>query len=122
LSEILDAFWVIANPKTIYLNIEASYFWRALAPASDDTAVKYLPFSALTSITVHDKHLDVQLTLDTLRVRSELGGTQLQYLQFSYPPPAPIMLQLGELVSQIRIMEYDANGIPEDDSSSEDEF
>ena len=66
--------------------------------------------------------LDSQLILDKLRVRSELGGTRLQDLRFSNEglvPLAPIMIQLGELVSHVGVIPLGlANGSP-DDSHSE---
>jgi hypothetical protein len=100
-------FWTVAFGSlhlltTVHLETITSGFWEALTLANGDgnRTVRSLPFPALSSITVKDRFLDSQLMVDKLRVRSVLGGTQLQDLRFSSPgvvPPAPFMIQLGEL-------------------------
>ena len=110
-------FWMVAfgsiqTLKTVYLRTATAPFWQALiTPANNHngTIVKSLPFPTLALVHVKEYYPNFQLILDTLRVRSELGGTQLQDLCFSSVgpvPPAPVMTQLGELVSHIDI-EYD---------------
>ena len=112
--ELSDEFWMVAfgsikTLKTVYLGITGPHFWQFLmTPVTGDngTTIKSLPFPALASVTVEEHYPDLQLILDTLRVRSELGGTQLQDLCFSSRSvgvSAP-MIQLGELVSHV---EYD---------------
>ena len=102
------AFGSIPTLKTIYLEIATPPFWQALTPANPDNGtIKSLPFPTLSSIAVEEDYPDFQLILDTLRVRSELGGTRLQDLCFSSQsvPPTPIMIQLGELVNSIEYVE-----------------
>ena len=100
-------FGSIQTLTTAHLEAETSAFWEALIPVnSNDGTVKSLPFSALVSVTVDDSQLDPQILLDKLRVRSELFGTQLQELRFlrrGCVPPAPLMIQLKELVPNLRV-------------------
>jgi len=78
------AFGSIQTLNEIYLETTTSNFWKALALTNEDNnAVKSLSFPALTSITVDDHPLKSQRILDKLRIRSELGGTQLQSLVFA---------------------------------------
>ena len=112
-AELSREFWMVAlgsiqTLKTVYLGIMTPPFWQFLiSPANGDdrTTIQSLPFPALSSVTVEEHYPDFQLILDTLRIRSELGGTQLQDLCFSsrggLVRPAPMMTQLGELVSHI---------------------
>jgi hypothetical protein len=122
------AFGSIQALKETYLNTNTSNFWKAMARTNgDNNAVKSLPFSALTTITVDDNYVKSQLILSKLRARSELGGKQLQDLHFigeSRMPPESVMTQLGELVSHIRAVELDGDGSPDEEylSSETDEM
>jgi len=115
------AFGSIQTLKTIYLDTRTSHFWQALTPANgDNKTVKSLPFPALASVAVVDPSPNFKLVLDKLRVRSDLGGTQLQDLRFTTSnlwPPGHIMIQLGKLVSHIRYMDIWSSDT--DDSSIE---
>jgi hypothetical protein len=117
-------FWRVAfgstpTLTTAYLDDTHSTFWEALIPVGSD-----LQFSALSSVTVKDHFLDSELILDKLRIRSKLGGRQLQDLCISSEgcvPPAPIIKQLGELVSHVQVVESDANESGANGSSDADD-
>jgi len=122
-------FWMVAfgsiqTLNEIYLETTTSNFWKALALTN--SAVKSLSFPALTSITVDDHLLKSRRVLDKLRIRSELGGTQLQSLVFAgvcRVPPRQVISQLGEWVSSIQAVESSESRSAdetEDDSSSTD--
>ena len=117
------AFGSIQTVSTIYLDLETSSFWKALTLASNDK--KSLLFPALTLVTINDRCLNTSLVLVKLRVRSELGGTQLQDLRFSSHggvPPASLMVQLGMLVSHVGIHDGSSAADQPSTSGSDEEY
>jgi len=124
------AFGSTQTLKQVHLNTGTSNFWKALVPEKNDNRpTECLPFSALTSVTVDDHLLDSQLILDNLRVRSTLGGAQLQDLFISREEednalPAPVLTQLGELVPHVQVTVNNGGSDLDDVSldSENDEF
>ena len=105
-------FGSIQTLNEIHLETTTSNFWKALALTDDNCAVKSPSFPALTSITVDDHRLKSRHILDNLRIRSELGGTQLQSLVFAGVCrvfPGEVISQLGEWVSCIQVVEGSEN-------------
>jgi len=96
-------FWVDTNFKTNPSQHRYVKFLEGFNPGEQRQQTYRLFFGS----GMDDYLLDSQLILDSLRVRSALGGTQLQDLLISREKdddvlPASVMTHLGELVSHVQ--------------------